>query len=513
MKSLVLKNVALLFLSICFLNTVGNNNNTAENKSSSGKYVLMPNVKKQTIWGIGFEIQSDAIGSGNIGLPEERIAVPHDLVLSERDRLAKEMLKGFRYCRLAGGMYWRGLDSEEKFLQPRWSEQLEEIRYMLDLAGVEGVSFEYWSPAPFWKANLKYFGNGREDVYNTLRCFGPDFINDPVYKGDTVKFLKDFGEACVKDVQTLEKAGIKVSIWGMQNEPQASTAYSSCKYFKPEDYVKAYTASASAIRKHDPSILLISDTEHGFPSKIGTEMNNPEVAKLVDAYVVHTIGWDSERVTSVNERIKKELPQRQWFQNEYEYMQGGTSPERCLNTVQHIMNSFHLAENPTWFWIHALKPYTNEEARGYALGLWKSMIYNKTVEFKPDDPLADKLKSQKPGHWVYNCYNWNAVGSFVRHMPWDCIALGVIENEYNGDARIFAYMKPDGKRVIVVSNRTGKPHNFQIETQLPNSTWAGYRYSPFEKGENSMGVRIGEGKGVELNILLPHLSWEFWVEE
>ncbi|MCC5928648.1 MAG: hypothetical protein JJU28_05325 [Cyclobacteriaceae bacterium] len=485
-----------------------------ESEGSSGKYVLMPNVRKQTIWGIGFEIQSDAIGSGNLGLPDKRIAVPHDLVQSERDRLARDMLKGFRYCRIAGGLYWRGLDADQKNLQPRWQGQLQEIRQMLDLAGIEGVSLEYWSPAPFWKANLKYFGDGRDDKYNTLRCFGPGFLHDPVYAGDTARFLKDFADACVRDVQTLENAGINVSMWGMQNEPHVSTTYSSCKYFKPENYVKAYTATASAIRSYDSSILLISDTEiNGFPSMIATGMNDPETARLVDAYVVHTIGWDSEKVIPVHMRIREELPYRQWFQNEYEYLQGGTSPERCLNTVQHIMNSFQLAENPTWFWLHALKPYQNEEARGYSLGLWKSMIEKSTIELKPDDPLADKLNSLKEGHWIYNDFNWNAVGSFVKHMPWDCVALGVIEEQYNGDARIFAYMKPNGKRVIVVSNRSGKPYTFQIQTQLQNAQWQGYRYSPFERGEDCLGLRLGKKTGSELTTLLPHLTWEFWVEQ
>src|SRR5258708_13266995 len=85
-------------------------------------------------------------------------------------------------------------------------------------------------------------------------------------------------------------------------------------------------------------------------------MNNPEVAALVDAYVVHTIGAPSEHVRTVHAKITAELPPRPWFQNEYEYLTGGATPERCLNTVQHIMNSFQLAGNPTWFWIHALQP-------------------------------------------------------------------------------------------------------------------------------------------------------------
>ena len=45
-------------------------------------------------------------------LPETTTSVPHDLLPPERLRFYQEMLKGFRYCRLAGGLYWRGLDPE-----------------------------------------------------------------------------------------------------------------------------------------------------------------------------------------------------------------------------------------------------------------------------------------------------------------------------------------------------------------------------------------------------------------
>ncbi|WP_319268477.1 glycoside hydrolase family 30 beta sandwich domain-containing protein [uncultured Draconibacterium sp.] len=611
-----------------------------------GEVTIHTDRYKQTVWGIGFEIQSDAIGSGNTGLPTDKHAVPHDLTPSERERFAKEMLAGFRYCRLAGGLYWRGLDPEQKYMQPRWDTQLEEIRQMMDWAGVEGVSLEYWSPAPYWKANESYIGKGRNDRYNVLKCFGPDFANDPIYKGDTVKFLKDFGEACAKDVQTLKEAGIKTSQWGMSNEPWTSnTSYSSCKWFTAEDYVRSYYYSAKAIREADPNILLISDTEYGFPRKIATGMHRPEVADLVDAYVVHTIGWDSERVKDVHKRITEELPKRPWFQNEYEYLSGGATPERCLNTAQHIMNSFQLGENPTWYWIHALKPFKNSEASGYSLGFWKSLmekyhaqnigkyerwvkgpiidkmpdgfekmefinairpgktkkpglgytfsinqnataylvveekggfapegwekkdlvvvhengtdaIYTKQLQkgkiqiSKNDGKEGDvygaphalflegedmetfkvevgvnspmKIRSEamvlekaamemEPGTWIYNDFNWNAVGSFVKHMPWDCKVLDITEANYNKDARVFAYEKPDGKRVFVVSNRTGKEYSFKLNTGV-NSKWQSYRYTPWERGENTMGVPTEKQKGNEIITVLPHLSWEFWEE-
>lgn len=641
MKKYQLTGLIIWFAFAGFAQTTEKNANL-----TVSEVTIHPGKYKQTVWGIGFEIQSDAIGSGNTGLPEDRHAVPHDLTPTERERLAKEMLSGFRYCRLAGGLYWRGLDSERKYLQPRWPEQLEEIRQMMDWAGVEGVSLEYWSPAPFWKANESYFRIGSDDRNNTLKCFGPGFASDPVYKGDTVKFLKDFAQACAKDVQTLKAAGIKVSMWGLSNEPNVShSIYSTCKYFTADDYVRSYYYTAKAIRETDKNILLISDTQHGFPEKIATGMHRPEIAELVDAYVVHTVGWDAESVNGVHKRIREELPARPWFQNEYEYLSGGATPERCLNTVQHIMNSFQLAENPTWYWIHALKPFKNAEASGYSLGFWNSLLeehqvknisgYERWVKgpvmtklpgefngmeylnairpekdtvpglgytfsinqnatafllvenkgnyipngWKKTDIIIEREKGidvvytkqlqkgnitienhsgkagesfgaphalflkgedmqtfhvevgvnspvnirsvtmkleleaakMKPGTWIYNDFNWNAVGSFVKHMPWDCKVLDLTENNYNKDARVFAFEKPDGKRTIVVSNRTGKEFTFKVNTGKKGK-WQCYRYTPWERGDNTMGIMTEKQNGDEIVTKLPNLSWEFWVE-
>jgi hypothetical protein len=117
----------------------------------------------------------------------------------------------------------------------------------------------------------------------------------------------------------------------------------------------------------------------------------------------------------------------------------------------------------------------------------------------------------EPGTWIYNDFNWNAVGSFVKHMPWDCKVLDLTENSYNKDARIFAFEKPDGKRTIVVSNRTGKDYTFKINTGN-KGRWQCHRYTPWERGENSLGVKTEEQKGNEIVTELPHLCWEFWVE-
>jgi hypothetical protein len=612
---------------------------------------IHPETTKQVIWGLGFEIQSDSIGSGNQGLPDNRVAVPHDLTPAERQRFYDEMLQGFRYCRLAGGLYWRGLDAEGKFLRPRWPGQLAEIREMLQVAGVEGVSFEYWSPAPFWKANRSYVSRGRDDVTNTLRCFGPDFAKDPIYRGDVDRFLADFADAVVSDIKTLRAAGIPTSMWGLQNEPWFShgPGFSTCGYPDAASYVKAYRAVASAVRRYDARILLFADTESNFPRQIATAIHDPEIAGLVDAYVVHTIGAPSEHVREVHRKIRTELPWRPWFQNEYEYLHGGATPERCLNTVQHIMNSFQLAENPTWFWIHALKPFKNAEASGYSLGFWNSLaepvtkvaneirrrwqdgpelaalpnefeawemisatrgdpakpgapydfsvnqpvivhllvedfggytpgadweptkrrvswtegegrrdvVYRRAfsagkidipmhtgksggrfgaphlVFVEPSEGVAFKamigvnvpiqIRSEfialereaaklKPGHWMFNRYNWHAVGSFVKRMPWDSVAVAVDETRYDADARVFAFLRPNGKLTVVLSNRKPGEHAFDIATGR-KAVWHGFRYTPDNAGERTLGVAVGAQTGLRLRPVLPRLSWEFWEEQ
>lgn len=464
-----------------------------------GSYQIVPGQAKQVIKGIGFEIQSDSIASGNAGLPEATTSAPHDLTPAERDRFADEMLKGFRYCRLAGGLYWRGTDPEGKYLKPRWPEQLSELKAVLDRAKVEGIAFEYWSPPPFWKANRQYTKIDKDPKENLLRCFGKDFANDPDYHGDTDRFLKDFAEACRQDVLTLREAGLKVVKWGLQNEPGANTNYSSCIYPQARaTYPRAFLAVAPVIRALDPSIIIYADSWN--LKFVQPVLDNPEQAKLVDWLAIHHIGSDAKVVT------KPAAGSKPRFQNEYEYLSGPTTPARCLNTTLHIMNWFQIGEAPTWYWIHALKPIGNSEGSGYSLGFW-----HPADGAKPE--AAARYPDLKPGQWTWNKYNWNAVGSFVKHMPWDCRAVTVKEATADEDLRILAFTRPNGKLTVVVANRSFTEHTFTIETGLKDATFKGFRYTPEEAGPGTMGVEIGTLTGGTIAPKVADMTWEFWEQQ
>jgi hypothetical protein len=199
-----------------------------------------------------------------------------------------------------------------------------------------------------------------------------------------------------------------------------------------------------------------------------------------------SIGSGNNGLPDAFTSVPHDLTAAEREQNEYEYLYGPTTPARCMNTVLHIMNWFQPGQAPSWYWIHALKPIANAEASGYSLGFWRP-----ANDTKPDDD--PRFPGLKPGHWTWNKYNWHAVGSFVRNMPWDCRAVAVNETVKDPDLRILAFRKPSGKLTVALANRSFTEHTFHVATGLENKTFSGRRYTPDNAGEN--------------------MTWEFWDEQ
>ena len=98
-------------------------------------------------------------------------------------------------------------------------------------------------------------------------------------------------------------------------------------------------------------------------------------------------------------------------------------------------------------------------------------------------------------------------------MPWDSIVVRVDEAQPDDDMRILAYRRPDEKLVFVVSNRCHQDYTFKIVTGVDDGVFAGYRYHPDDAGTDFGGVAIGRLKGRSLEISVPDLCWEFWVQQ
>jgi hypothetical protein len=150
-------------------------------------------------------------------------------------------------------------------------------------------------------------------------------------------------------------------------------------------------------------------------------------------------------------------------------------------------------------------PYNMGMSSGRALGLYRAA----------DDLDNSKYpKELKPGHWIWNPYNWHALGSFVKHMPWDSQVVEVKEEKPDEDLRVLAFKRPNGKLTIVVSNRSFSTHTFKLNAELKkDATFKGYRYTPEESGKDFTGIPLAVVKGGSLSPKVPDMAWEFWEEQ
>lgn len=380
----------------------------------------------------GYEIQSDSIGSGNNGLPESNSSVPNDLVQSEKDRFFSEMLQGFRFCRLAMGLYFRGLTPDSKHIVGRWEGQAAGLAEMAQKSGIEGFEVEYWSPPPGWKSTNNYI--------------------DGTLTGFDAQTLDAFSDAVVVDAQYLQSNGIHPVWWGLQNEPPVGPngcTYSCCGY-DAHGYYLAFNATASKIRTAFPDVVIHASSWSG--QYLSPEISaDPAALALVDAWTFHRVGADSNDQMQNQDYFLKGAAGKAVLNNEFEYLDDYTDAYRTINTAQSIMNWMVFENSPTWFWLHALKPLGHAEASGYGLGYWQPWNTSEAPSTVASDEagtaghavVAEGAPSSSPvlpGYWIFEPRNWNAMAGFTKYMPWDSVRVNVTEETVLEDVRILAYL-------------------------------------------------------------------------
>jgi hypothetical protein len=461
---------------------------------TGGFYKIRKDQPQQVIKGLGFEIQSDSIGSGNAGMPDDVIAVPHDLTSSEKTRFYTEMLHGFRYSRLAMGLYLRGNDAEKKQIVERYAGQMDDLRTMQQVSGLEGFDVEYWSPAPYWKANKTYYGG-------TVAGSDPAFVNS-------------FTDALAEDLRYLQSHGLRIAQWGLQNEPvvgrlqqtpdagrsgDANQSYANCSY-APTLYATVLHMAVPKIRVVAPGVQIQAPSWDGPAGEYAAEIRkNPELLKNIDAWTWHQIGHNSNDQILLREKYLRGADDKPVYENEFEYQPWDKNmkvDDYFMNTGQSLMNWMVFENSPVWYWIHALKPVSNMEATGYALGYWR-----------PEGELKQNIRPElKPGHWEFNPHIWNAVAGFLKYMPWDSTRLNVEESAVQNDQRILVWCTKSGKLGIALSNRGPVPFTFHL-SGMQAVALVGHRYT-VTATDVSLG---GRSVAKDISITVPPQSFEFWI--
>ncbi|CAN3977543.1 hypothetical protein [Kitasatospora purpeofusca] len=501
----------------------------AADDDTGGSYTIAFNdtgAKRQTILGLGFEIQSDSIGS-NEGAPDDTVVsgVPLDLTATAYTRFIDKMLKGgrsdrgFRYCRLAMGLYHRGVTADGKRFVDRYPDQTRKLAQMVADAGIEGLGVEYWSPAPYWKSNAQLGGAGGA----TLASFAPANLDA---MGDAMVADLNYLVAQSKATPT-SPPRLQISWWGLQNEPHNREAgYGGCAYDTGQ-YRDTFNIVAPKIRTAFPNVKIHATSYDGWWQPWGNKLTASSTALgNIDAWTWHHIGDNS------NGQITRDYTSgalgRPVFNNEFEYLihQSPTNDGNTLNTAQSIMNWMTFQNSPTWWWLHALKPTTDTRAEGYGLGYWRP----------PGAPADGRFPNLQPGDWTWNRRNWNGIAGFVKFMPWDSVRYHVEEPHpanglvtpsvtgtvtpggvtYRPHQRVMAWKTPAGKPVFVVTNRGTADYTFTVDTTT-TGTFRGYRYRHDTDPDTTPGIPNANGtygkSGPTLTLTVPPMSIEFWVHD
>lgn len=463
----------------------------------SGKYVIDLSDPQQTILGLGVEIQSDSLDSGNT-MNDTPHSVPHDLTDSEQQRLYTELLSGFRYLRLAGGLFYRGTDEEQKYLVERWDTQDEELAELISVSGIEGVNFEFWSPTPYFKSNGEYHGG-------TLKCFDESWE----YYGDeekTTEFLEEFADTIIYDFKRLEEAGIPITQFSLQNEPSLTSVYGTYSfcYYSDKDYYTACKVIFPKLKEAFPDIFIHANSWNGQQSGAASLIKaDAELMQYIDGWSWHTVGYDSDYMITKQSYLTSGTEGLPVFNTEFEYQPynfTGQYDYRFVNTAQAIMNWFTFENSNTWYWLHALKPLGNEESLGYSLGMWR----------KTGDTAAYSVGNDvEEGHWDYNYPNYNAIRGFLEFLDWDSVRYTVQEDMVRTDQRIMAWKNPAGQLAFAVTNRSSDTYfEYSVDTGLENAVFNGYRLT----SDSEEMIYLGQKTGSEITTLTDPYSIEFWVE-
>lgn len=476
-------------------------------------YTMDETTAQQTWLGPMIEAQVSAFGAGN-QLLNEAGGYLHDLTPSELSRL-NSMLAALpgrpRFLRYAAGLFpQRGVTSDSKNLVEHYTtaglavagatqvvttvSQNAQLAAHLDASGFEGIDFEYWSPAPFWKANGTLSAGNTDAPAKS----SDDPAVDPTYWN----WINDFTDAVIVDLQyAATNTGKPISMFSLQNEPSSTaTTYSHCSYIgKEQAYVDLLRVlipkllAATIAHTTSANIRIHADSWDGFGGTIGTiirtgtrdcitlnmtpssETKGAAGYNIIDklwAWSVHKIDDYATNAESVANNEDTDLPA---FNSEFEHFDShrathlaAQSPNgegwMFCNLALVIVNTMRRWQAQTGcFPIHLFKPvYDNAENLGFALLEWKSPV-TANITNNANATGDSAFDGLGVGEWTYNKRNWNALLGFYRHLPHDAVrhTHSAVASGATTTNQSYAAFKSGNQWIFCYINRTASTFTFK----------------------------------------------------
>lgn len=439
--------------------------------------------QKQTVLGWGIEVQFDSI-SNECSTEDTDVAVPHSLRPEWRERLYDEVLRHFRYLRLAMGLYVRGELEEGRVYTGRKPWVLSDIRDLVEGNEME-VLYTPWTQPTAFKINRRLDNGLTASEQQERRSNTPGWRHPENKLADfSADGLRQLGEAHVRSIRHLNDNGIPINHFSLQNEPDVDTVYSSC-WFTHEEYLATFKGVVPIVKEAFPDMVIYAVDSSNL--KTAGQLQDmlaadTEAFSLVDWWCGHAYNCQSDPnwllLPGSKALLVGNAHGKPWVQTEFAFL--GSYPDNAALIIAQVINHFMTEYNsPTFYWLHALRDkdfhHTDQAGRsGHAFG---------------------GLDTKTGTYELYP--TWHGFAPFAKHVLRDSVRLAV-EGERPQGIFTSAYLRPDGKIALVLINASG--HDQVLDIGWPDARpLEGTRYSQthldFGLGQKNVGEPFSVSAG------------------
>ena len=325
-------------------------------------------------------------------------------------------------CDFALGNYTYVEEGDESLDSFNISHDEEEIIPMIKAAEKElgkplVLLMAPWSPPPYMKTNGEMNHGGKlKEEYKDL-----------------------WAEYYARFIQEYKKRGIDISFTSIQNEPNATQTWDSCRYDADEEAEFAIDHLAPALKKaglfEDVKILVWDHNKEIAYDRFSQIMKKDGAQEAIFGCAVHWYTGDHFENLGL---LRKHYPDKEIF-----FTEGCVEYSRFSGEGD----------------IHNAEMYAHQMLGNLKGGITAIFDWNLLVDYKGGPNHVENycdapIKSNEAGDDYEKKLSFYYVGHFSRYIKEG--ARLVWTSGYTDGAESVAFVNPDGERVVVLLNRTDK---------------------------------------------------------
>lgn len=300
------------------------------------------------------------------------------------------------------------LEREEQYILPLIQDALQEAK-----GGIEFL-FSPWSPPAYMKTNgdMNHGGKLKKEHYITW-----------------AKYL-------VKYLTEMKKREIQVEYITVQNEPEATQTWDSCRYSAEEEmiFVRDYLAPSLKEAGLDNVKILVWDHNKEILYERATAiLEDKQARESIYGLGIHWYTGDHFEAVSM---VKEKYPEQKIF-----FTEGCVEYSRFMDSSE-IKKAEMYAHDMIGNFKHGLSAFFD----------WNLLLDSEGGPNHVKNYCAAPIMCTEDGKNIQKRLSYYYIGHFSRYIKKGAKSIGI--TRYTDQIQACGFLNPDGERVLVIMNET-----------------------------------------------------------